>query len=618
MRTFLLLAAGLALLVAGCSESVPAALGESCGAERGCEEGLTCRQGSCALAEGEGLDAGEAERPGAQVPQMLDASGLGLDSGSGAEVGDLEDAAAGPSDAATPSPDAGAAEAGEGPDADTVGPDAGCGRCEAPPDDCHAKVGRCQDGRCVYDFVEGAACDDRDPCTVDDTCTAGTCLGTPMPCLTPPSPTCLSATQLRTHDQQGTCSGGLCVYAKKTITCSSGGCQSGACQTDPCASISCNQPPSSCYGSSGTCSGGSCSYPFADGTSCNDNNACTESDECNAGLCQGAPKACTTLDSDSCADASTAKIYDRVGTCSAGTCSYNVHFVTCAAGCANGRCNGSGWTAMQSNALANLYAVWGSSATSVWAVGEGGAALYYDGIRWQAKPSGAGRLLSIHGTAENNVFAASRDQVLRFDGTDWKEVFHLSPYAYADAMCVFAYANDDVFAYTTDGRLMRVKDGASTRLGSRGQSGLTTDKCGVWAFSPTNVWVSGQIASFDGSAFNDAGSPWGNGLWAADAQHLFTFSESGANVSRWNGSSWQLLNTGMSGYIRGLAGSAPNRVFAVGTRPGNVEGWVTYWDGSGWAAQQIPSETPRLNGVWVAPTGEVFAVGDTGTILKGP
>lgn len=54
-----------------------------------------------------------------------------------------------------------------------------------------------------------------------------------------------------------------------------------------CCSSDCSVPPDDCH-SAGTCVAGQCEYPaLADGTGCNDNNACTQTDTCVAGVCTG-------------------------------------------------------------------------------------------------------------------------------------------------------------------------------------------------------------------------------------------------------------------------------------------------------------------------------------------
>jgi hypothetical protein len=329
-------------------------------------------------------------------------------------------------------------------------------------------TGTCVQGRCEYDFITGADCDDGNACTINDTCTAGTCKGTAMACTTPRAPACLDATRLQTYDNPGVCNGGRCVYTQQTITCGAGGCANNACQTDPCASVTCNTPPSVCYNAGGTCSAGSCSYP-PNTASCDDGDACTDGDKCSGGVCSGVPKLCNTPDADSCRDASTAVVHDRLGRCAAGACSYAVHYVSCPAGCAAGACKPSGWTTMTSNSNQSLYAAWGTSASSVWAVGGGGTALFYDGIKWQARPTPpevqGDRLVSVSGTADNNVFAAgvsssaSGTSVIRFDGTSWSYLARIPVAQTYPVGCVGAYATNDAFVWGPHRRGRRRRQG---------------------------------------------------------------------------------------------------------------------------------------------------------------
>ena len=43
--------------------------------------------------------------------------------------------------------------------------------------------------------------------------------------------------------------------------------------------------------------------------------------------------------------------------------------------------DGSGWSAMSSGTTNELYGVWGSSGSDVFAVGDGGTILHYDGMQ---------------------------------------------------------------------------------------------------------------------------------------------------------------------------------------------------------------------------------------------
>ncbi|HVU00762.1 MAG TPA: hypothetical protein VHE30_03390, partial [Polyangiaceae bacterium] len=140
-------------------------------------------------------------------------------------------------------------------------------------------------------------CNDGNACTQSDTCQAGTCTGAnPVVCPTPD----------QCHDP-GTCAPGtgVCSNPQKTngTTCNDGD----ACtQTDTCQTGSCTgSNPVLCSAQdqchvAGTCAPatGACSNPQkANGTGCNDGNACTQSDTCQAGTCTGAnPVVCPTPD----------------------------------------------------------------------------------------------------------------------------------------------------------------------------------------------------------------------------------------------------------------------------------------------------------------------------------
>jgi RHS repeat-associated protein len=111
---------------------------------------------------------------------------------------------------------------------------------------------------------EGAACDDHDACTVGETCHAGACAGgTPA----------ADGTSCDDHD--------VCTVGE---TCQGGTCGSGF-------FLSCSKRPvGQCQNADDSCDPiRGCLPPrnLPDGTSCNDGNACTQTDVCQTGVCVG-------------------------------------------------------------------------------------------------------------------------------------------------------------------------------------------------------------------------------------------------------------------------------------------------------------------------------------------
>ena len=62
--------------------------------------------------------------------------------------------------------------------------------------------------------------------------------------------------------------------------------------------------------------------------------------------------------------------------------------------------NGTAWTAMDSGSTSNLKGVWGSALNDVYAVGDSGIILHYNGTAWRAMDNGmgAGQLKAVSGS----------------------------------------------------------------------------------------------------------------------------------------------------------------------------------------------------------------------------
>ena len=136
---------------------------------------------------------------------------------------------------------------------------------------------------------DGASCDDGDACTRTDTCNAGTCAGA-NPVVCPAPDQCHTA---------GSCDSatGLCSNPAKAngTPCNDGNactrtdaCQAGACigtNLVICSALDQCHQTGICDPNTGVCS----NPPQPDGTACDDGIACTQNDVCRAGVCAGAP-----------------------------------------------------------------------------------------------------------------------------------------------------------------------------------------------------------------------------------------------------------------------------------------------------------------------------------------
>jgi hypothetical protein len=188
---------------------------------------------------------------------------------------------------------------------DGICSDSVCGDC-APADQCHA-AGVCDPntGLCEYPpLADGTPCDDGNACTLTDTCQEGVCDGSAAEGITI---TCAPADQCHTagvcDPRTGLCKnppladgtpcddGNACTL---TDTCQEGVCNGSTAEgiTITCAPIDQCHAAGVCDPSTGLCN----NPPLADGTSCDDGDVSTAKDICTAGTCGGAPVVCVALD----------------------------------------------------------------------------------------------------------------------------------------------------------------------------------------------------------------------------------------------------------------------------------------------------------------------------------
>ncbi len=147
---------------------------------------------------------------------------------------------------------------------------------------CTGKVNQCDDGNpctvdscsagiCVNELEEGIQCDDGDPCTAYEKCKSGVCGSGIFICA------CIVDAQCKVFDDGDACNGIWKCVDKK-------------CTEDLASEVICLDDPTDCVKTSchpilGTCF----SQGQADGSPCDDGSVCTEGDECFQGGCIASP-----------------------------------------------------------------------------------------------------------------------------------------------------------------------------------------------------------------------------------------------------------------------------------------------------------------------------------------
>ncbi len=277
--------------------------------------------------------------------------------------------------------------------------------------------------------------------------------------------------------------------------------------------------------------------------------------------------------------------------------------------------NGTTWASQTSGTSEDLFAVGGTSATNILAVGAAGTVRFTsNGTAWAAGPSsGVSTILrGISGTDASNVWIVGDSGVVRFyNGTG---TFAAQTSNTTRALnAVFAFSTTNVTA-VGGGKTFDHFDGTTwTAQASPVPSGNFT---GVWASDDDNVWFSGPsgvMMRWNGSAFTLTPSTGVavtlNDVWGSDPSNMWAVG-AGGTIIKWNGTAWNPQTSGTGQNLNSVSGSSATDVWAVG-----AGGTILHFNGTAWSA--TTSGTGQgLNGVWATSTTAAWAVGNGGVILK--
>ncbi|MGC4120302.1 MAG: trypsin-like serine protease [Myxococcales bacterium] len=223
----------------------------------------------------------------------------GKSSGGGCTLGGTCNLSTGNCDGAGPLPngttcdDGNACTAGDSCQSGVCAAGAATNTCPAP-DACHdGSVCNSSTGRCDAFPIKanGTACDDGNPCTGGDSCLAGTCLPStvkncPAPDACHEAGDCVPATGACPSSYPNKPNGTACNDGNQCTSndvCADGTCK-GTASANACPADQCHAA-GTCSATTGQCSGSN----KPDGTTCDDGDARTENDQCQAGLCKGTP-----------------------------------------------------------------------------------------------------------------------------------------------------------------------------------------------------------------------------------------------------------------------------------------------------------------------------------------
>lgn len=282
----------------------------------------------------------------------------------------------------------------------------------------------------------------------------------------------------------------------------------------------------------------------------------------------------------------------------------------------------------------DLEVVWGRAADDVWALGEDAQIFHYDGDQWDivANPFDD-ELHGIWASAADDVWVVGGDTgfsgtsiIGHYDGQQWTKVDspiddHLIDVWGAGENEIWAVGDDAILFYDGTGWEIEVPSVPGwPRAG--------------WASGSDDVWIAGDIATDDvlqllhydatewhtvdtpvessGHGSSGPSSPRSNAIWGSGSDDVWAVGGGNdGNVLHFDGNDWSPAGPPTTEWMYGVSGTGPDDVWVVGASA------IWRFDGDQW----LPVMSPvgfTLNDIWLDPaTGKTVAVGRDGTIIYG-
>ena len=271
---------------------------------------------------------------------------------------------------------------------------------------------------------------------------------------------------------------------------------------------------------------------------------------------------------------------------------------------------------IESPTATTLRDVYTADGTVYWAVGDGGVIVTGTGEVWSlaSTPPLKGNFFGVHGNAADNIYAVGEaGQVMHYDGVAWSTVSGIpSSVAMLDLKTVWVDYAGIVTITGKDGLILQGnKTDGFTHFGNLVIGGSLD---GSWGVDGERILVgeNSQIWRHAGSWAEDTPIPTTQHLrdvWGASADDIWAVGLTGV-LNHWNGVEWTKIDGPTGSGLESIWGRSADEIYASG-----ANGTIVKWNGEVW--QVIASQTDKdLRGVFGFPGGDVWAVGKLGTIMR--
>ncbi len=280
------------------------------------------------------------------------------------------------------------------------------------------------------------------------------------------------------------------------------------------------------------------------------------------------------------------------------------------------------WQTMDSGTSVPLYALWGTRADNVYAVGRDGTTLRFNGTDWShITPATTNSLYALHGRNDKDIYAVGQNgTILHYDGSSWDNetsgtTADLHTVWCSDAVTVFAAGN--IFKGNIWQPALLKKKSPGGWVQDNNTTEIIDNIYGLWGTEDNGTYAVGQRGLYlKGSSFYPQTRPTDNDLyaiWGSNAGTIFAVGADGTLCRKFR-NNWIVFGPEVTGTVSplyGIWGQGSNGFYAVG-----FAGTIINLDTDESIRNLTTPTKYTLNAVWGVADQVVFAAGDGGTILR--
>jgi serine/threonine protein kinase len=228
-------------------------------------------------------------------------------------------------------------------------------------------------------------------------------------------------------------------------------------------------------------------------------------------------------------------------------------------------------------------------------------------------PVEVARLRSLAVFSDHDVWACGDPGVvLHFDGKGWQLVQRGVEHRLHQ---LFGFHPADIWVVGDNGTILHYDGKSFTRMPTTSSAYLT----GIWGAKPDDLWVVGKAHEGQGTLLHFDGTRWQSlpsgtpntllAIWGLNQKQIWAAGHQGT-ILHYDGTQWRVAQESITTQkLTGLWGTGERDVWAVGH-----EGVAAHYDGKTWTLLS-PHVGGHLNGVWSSSPSDVWIAGDHGLIL---